>query len=38
MKTFWDIGIDSGTYTEAWPQSRWWFPGFHETYAQWKPQ
>lgn len=38
MKTFWDIGIDSGTYTEAWPQSKWWMPGFHETFAQWKPQ
>jgi NitT/TauT family transport system substrate-binding protein len=38
MKVFWDIGIDSGTYTEAWPQARWWFPGFHETFAQWRPQ
>ncbi|MGE3247240.1 MAG: hypothetical protein AB7J19_13020, partial [Beijerinckiaceae bacterium] len=37
MKTFWDIGIDSGTYKEAWPKSRYWVDDFVSTYSKWKP-
>ncbi len=37
MKTFWDIGIDAGDYTEAWPKSRYWVDTFQSSYDKWKP-
>jgi NitT/TauT family transport system substrate-binding protein len=38
MKTFWDIGIDNGSYVAPWPEAKWWLPDFHQSFVQWKPQ
>jgi NitT/TauT family transport system substrate-binding protein len=37
MKSFWDVGIMSGEYTEAWPLNKFLDPTFIDTYGQWKP-
>jgi NitT/TauT family transport system substrate-binding protein len=37
MKAFWDVGIESGDYTEAWPTSRYLDSTFIDSYADWKP-
>ena len=37
MKAFWDMGIASGDYTEAWPKERYLVPTFIDTYNEWKP-
>lgn len=37
MKAFWDIGIESGEFTEAWPTERYLDPTFIDSYEQWKP-
>lgn len=37
MKTFWDIGVDSGVYKSAWDKKRYWIGDFASTYSKWKP-
>lgn len=37
MKSFWDMGIQSGTYTEAWPLERFWDPTYVDSFDEWKP-
>lgn len=37
MKAFWEIGIESGQYEEAWPKERYFDPTFVDTYEEWKP-
>jgi NitT/TauT family transport system substrate-binding protein len=37
MQAFWGMGIDAGTYTEAWPESRYLDRTFIDSYATWKP-
>jgi NitT/TauT family transport system substrate-binding protein len=36
MKVFWEISIQSGDVTEAWPESRWLDPTFLRTQDQWR--
>ena len=38
MKAFWDIGIQSGTYKEAWPLERFWDPTYVDSFNEWKPE
>lgn len=38
MQSFWDIGIMSGEYEEAWELDRFWDPTFADTYDEWKPE
>lgn len=38
MKAFWDMGIQSGVYSEAWPKEKYWVDAFHDTYEEWKPK
>jgi len=38
MKAFWDMGIQSGTYTEAWPLERYWDPTYVDSFDEWKPE
>ncbi len=37
MEVFWQMGIQGGTFDEAWPRSRWWLDTYRDTYDQWKP-
>jgi NitT/TauT family transport system substrate-binding protein len=37
MKTFWEIGMMAGDYTEAWPKERYLNSTFIDSYDQWKP-
>ncbi|WP_159593424.1 ABC transporter substrate-binding protein [Chelativorans xinjiangense] len=37
MQAFWEIGIESGEYEEAWPEERYFDPTFVDTYEEWKP-
>jgi len=37
MNAFWQMGIDAGTYTEAWPESRYLDRTFMNSYGKWKP-
>jgi len=38
MKAFWDMGIQSGTYKEAWPLERFWDPTYVDSFNEWKPE
>jgi NitT/TauT family transport system substrate-binding protein len=37
MKAFWDMGIQSGTYTEEWPQERFLDRTYMDSFDEWKP-
>jgi len=37
MTAFWNMGIQNGTYKEAWSPDRYLFPAFMQTYNEWKP-
>lgn len=38
MKAFWDMGMASGTYAEAWPFDKFWIPTYVDSFDEWKPQ
>ena len=38
MKSFWDVGIMSGDYTEAWPESKYLDRTFIDSFDGWKPE
>lgn len=38
MKAFWDMGIQNGTYEEAWPLERYWDPTYVDSFDEWKPE
>ena len=37
MKAFWDMGIENGTYKEAWAPERYLLPTFMQSFNEWKP-
>jgi NitT/TauT family transport system substrate-binding protein len=37
MQSFWEIGIMSGDYKEAWPKDRYLDSTFMDSYNEWKP-
>jgi NitT/TauT family transport system substrate-binding protein len=36
MRIFWDLAIQAGDVTEAWPESKWLDRSFLDTQAQWR--
>lgn len=38
MKAFWDMGIQNGTYKEAWPLERFWDATYVNSFNEWKPE
>jgi len=37
MKAFWELGLMSGKYKEAWPKSRYLDTTYLNSYSEWKP-
>lgn len=38
MDMFWQLGIESGAYTEAWDEERWLVRTYMDSYEDWKPE